>query len=88
MMGAPHPIPYQGSRRGLADVIIAYLPKEMAEGRARIIEPFAGSAAIWSMRSSLRPSSGSISTAFPTSSAMTGERETTVMACHSRLHSG
>ena len=45
-MGVPHPIPYQGSKRGLADTIIAYLPKEMGEGRARVIEPFAGSAAI------------------------------------------
>lgn len=45
-MGVPHPVPYQGSKRGLADTIIAYLPKEMGEGRAKIIEPFAGSAAI------------------------------------------
>lgn len=45
-MGIPHPIPYQGSKRGLADIIIAYLPEEMGKVGARIIEPFAGSAAI------------------------------------------
>ena len=41
-MGVPHPIPYQGSKRGLADTILAHLPKEMG----RLIEPFAGSAAL------------------------------------------
>jgi DNA adenine methylase len=39
---APHPIPYQGSKRRLAAAILAYAP-----GRVRrLIEPFAGSAAI------------------------------------------
>ncbi len=41
-MGVPHPIPYQGSKRSLADTIIACLPKDTG----RVIEPFAGSAAI------------------------------------------
>jgi DNA adenine methylase len=41
-MGVPHPIPYQGSKRNLAASIIAYLPQETG----RLIEPFAGSAAI------------------------------------------
>lgn len=38
----PHPIPYQGSKRGLAKFIIEYLPASMG----RLIEPFAGSAAL------------------------------------------
>jgi DNA adenine methylase len=42
MANIPHPIPYQGSKRNLAQAIIAYFPEE-AE---RLIEPFAGSAAI------------------------------------------
>jgi DNA adenine methylase len=38
----PHPIPYQGSKRRLAAAILAHAP-----GRARrLIEPFAGSAAV------------------------------------------
>ena len=41
-MGVPHPIPYQGSKRGLARYIISFFPKD-AE---RLIEPFAGSAAV------------------------------------------
>ncbi|MCC6442101.1 MAG: DNA adenine methylase [Armatimonadetes bacterium] len=41
-MGVPHPIPYQGSKRGLTSSIIRYFP----EGQARLIEPFAGSAAV------------------------------------------
>lgn len=41
-MGVPHPIPYQGSKRTLADTIIAHLP----QGVGKVIEPFAGSAAI------------------------------------------
>lgn len=45
-MGVPHPIPYQGSKRGLANIIIAHLPKDLGESGAKIIEPFAGSAAI------------------------------------------
>ena len=42
MMRVPHPIPYQGSKRRLADTIIAYFPEE----QARLFEPFAGSAAV------------------------------------------
>lgn len=38
----PHPIPYQGSKRNLAPAILRYFPKNIA----RLVEPFAGSAAI------------------------------------------
>ena len=38
----PHPIPYQGSKRHLAAAILAYAPTRFA----RLVEPFAGSAAI------------------------------------------
>lgn len=38
----PHPIPYQGSKRSLAASIICHFPP----GIARLVEPFAGSAAI------------------------------------------
>ena len=41
-MRLPHPIPYQGSKRNLADQILRYFP----ENCDRLIEPFAGSAAI------------------------------------------
>lgn len=41
-MVAPHPIPYQGSKRHLAPFIIGYFPKDAN----RLIEPFAGSAAV------------------------------------------
>jgi DNA adenine methylase len=41
-MKVPHPIQYQGSKRGLAPIILRYLPIKMG----RLIEPFAGSAAI------------------------------------------
>ncbi|TAK53897.1 MAG: DNA adenine methylase [Bacteroidetes bacterium] len=41
-MRLPHPIPYQGSKRNLADQILRFFP----EGLDRLIEPFAGSAAI------------------------------------------
>lgn len=41
-MAVPHPIPYQGSKRNLALAIIGYFPKNVA----RLIEPFAGSAAV------------------------------------------
>lgn len=41
-MKAPHPIPYQGSKRNLAPAILRYFPP----GVATLIEPFAGSAAI------------------------------------------
>lgn len=40
---SPHPIPYQGSKRRLAPAILSFIPK----GRfRRMLEPFAGSAAI------------------------------------------
>jgi DNA adenine methylase len=38
----PHPVQYQGSKRGLAPVILRYLPPQME----RLVEPFAGSAAL------------------------------------------
>lgn len=38
----PHPIQYQGSKRGLAPVILRYLPTQMD----RLVEPFAGSSAV------------------------------------------
>ncbi|MBI3838628.1 MAG: DNA adenine methylase [Planctomycetia bacterium] len=38
----PHPIPYQGSKRNLAATILKYAPSHVP----RMIEPFAGSAAI------------------------------------------
>lgn len=41
-MSIPHPIPYQGSKRNLAQSIIRYFP----ENTTRLIEPFAGSAAV------------------------------------------
>jgi DNA adenine methylase len=41
--GVPHPIPYQGSKRRLASAILAHIPP----GRfSRLVEPFAGSAAV------------------------------------------
>ena len=41
-MKLPHPIPYQGSKRNIANQILRYFPNEIH----RLIEPFAGSAAI------------------------------------------
>jgi DNA adenine methylase len=41
-MKLPHPIPYQGSKRNLADKILRYFPVTFD----RLIEPFAGSAAV------------------------------------------
>lgn len=41
-MRVPHPIPYQGSKRNLAAVILRYIPADAA----RLVEPFAGSAAL------------------------------------------
>jgi DNA adenine methylase len=38
----PHPIPYQGSKRGMARHIISLFPEDVE----RLVEPFAGSAAI------------------------------------------
>jgi DNA adenine methylase len=42
LAGVPHPIPYQGSKRQLARYIVSLFPT----GTARLVEPFAGSAAI------------------------------------------
>jgi DNA adenine methylase len=41
-MKIPHPIPYQGSKRNIAEEIMRFFPKKID----RLIEPFAGSAAI------------------------------------------
>lgn len=41
-MKLPHPIPYQGSKRNLADQIMRFFPANFE----RLIEPFAGSAAM------------------------------------------
>lgn len=41
-MAIPHPIPYQGSKRRLAPEILAFFP----DGVERLVEPFAGSAAV------------------------------------------
>jgi len=41
-MMCPHPIPYQGSKRYLAVAILGFFPKKFS----KLIEPFAGSAAI------------------------------------------
>jgi DNA adenine methylase len=41
-LAVPHPIPYQGSKRHLAKYILDYFP----DGCTRLIEPFAGSAAV------------------------------------------
>ncbi|MCS6829551.1 MAG: DNA adenine methylase [Armatimonadota bacterium] len=41
-MRIPHPIPYQGSKRGIAEAILAYFPQHVT----RLVEPFAGSAAV------------------------------------------
>lgn len=42
MKSLPHPIQYQGSKRNLAPVILRFFPRNIE----RLIEPFAGSAAI------------------------------------------
>ena len=39
----PHPIPYQGSKRRLADAILSQIPPDRFR---RLVEPFAGSAAV------------------------------------------
>ncbi len=39
----PHPIPYQGSKRRLAAAILSHVPKNQYQ---RLVEPFAGSAAV------------------------------------------
>jgi DNA adenine methylase len=41
-MKIPHPIPYQGSKRKLAHQILKYFPEQVD----KLVEPFAGSAAI------------------------------------------
>src|SRR5687767_1580659 len=41
-MNIPHPFPYQGSKRQLAEEILSFFPSNTP----RLIEPFAGSAAI------------------------------------------
>ena len=41
-MGIPHPIPYQGSKRKIARAILSLFPSDAG----RLIEPFAGSAAV------------------------------------------
>lgn len=41
-MSMPHPIPYQGSKRKLAEHILSFFPDNVET----LIEPFAGSAAI------------------------------------------
>lgn len=42
LAGVPHPIPYQGSKRQLARYIVSLFPAETK----RLVEPFAGSAAV------------------------------------------
>lgn len=42
MKRLPQPIPYQGSKRGIAHQILQFLPT----GMERLVEPFAGSAAL------------------------------------------
>jgi DNA adenine methylase len=42
MISLPHPIQYQGSKRNLAPIILKYFPKKFK----RLVEPFAGTAAI------------------------------------------
>ena len=41
-MPVPHPFPYQGSKRAIANKILRYLPPDTS----RLIEPFCGSAAV------------------------------------------
>lgn len=41
-MSVPHPFPYQGSKRGIANEILRYFPIRVG----RLIEPFCGSAAL------------------------------------------
>jgi DNA adenine methylase len=42
LAGVPHPIPYQGSKRQLAQYIVSLFPAQTT----RLVEPFAGSAAV------------------------------------------
>ena len=55
VMRAPHPIPYQGSKRLLAPLILAYFP----DNPVRLIEPFAGAAGV-SIAAALKGGSHSI----------------------------
>ena len=41
-MIVPHPIPYQGSKRVMANLILSYFPADVS----RLVEPFAGSGAL------------------------------------------
>lgn len=41
-MRVPHPIPYQGSKRSIADVILRFFPDRLP----RLVEPFVGSGAV------------------------------------------
>ncbi|RJQ20267.1 MAG: DNA adenine methylase [Nitrospiraceae bacterium] len=41
-MAIPHPIPYQGSKRALANIILSFFPSNVE----KLIEPFSGSAAV------------------------------------------
>jgi len=43
ILKVPHPIQYQGSKRGLAPIILRYLPIKMG----RLVEPFADAASAW-----------------------------------------
>lgn len=52
-MSVPHPIPYQGSKRSLAAAILANFPHDTG----KLIEPFAGSAAV-SLAASYRGKAG------------------------------
>ncbi len=42
-MRVPHPIPYQGSKRRLAEAILSQMPERRLN---RLVEPFAGSGAV------------------------------------------
>jgi DNA adenine methylase len=42
LSGVPHPVPYQGSKRRIASAIVRLVPP----GATRLVEPFAGSAAV------------------------------------------
>ncbi|MGV0005087.1 MAG: DNA adenine methylase [Candidatus Porifericomitaceae bacterium WSBS_2022_MAG_OTU9] len=52
----PHPFPYQGSKRGIAKLILPYFPVLAA----RLVEPFCGSAAV-----SIAAAAGGLTSACP-----------------------
>ena len=54
-MQAPHPFPYQGSKRAIAHRIIPFIPTDAA----RLVEPFCGSAAV-SIAATLRGLTSSV----------------------------